>query len=142
MKQPGGKSDDETPLLPVIAAATHDANASVAAHNSAPLCHSGVVNSLPALPCLDWARHYSLEQLLGDLVAGTTVGLMVVPQALAYAVIAELPYEYGLFSSFGGVLVYAVLGMSKDVTVGPTAIMSLLVATEARVGGLGLRSSE
>ena len=62
---------------------------------------------------------------------------MVVPQALAYAVIAELPYEYGLFSSFGGVLVYAVLGMSKDVTVGPTAIMSLLVATEARVGGHG-----
>ena len=62
------------------------------------------------------------------------MGMMVVPQSLAYAVIAELPYQYGLFSAFCGVMVYCWFGMSKDITVGPTAIMSLLVATQAEVG--------
>ena len=59
--------------------------------------------------------------------------MMVVPQALAYATIAGLPYQYGLFASFCGVFVYCGLGTSKDVTVGPTAIMSLLVSAQAKV---------
>lgn len=61
-----------------------------------------------------------------DLIAGLTVGLTVVPQALAYAEVAGLPVQYGLYSAFMGGFIYTLLGTSKDVTLGPTAIMSLL----------------
>ncbi|XP_010719732.1 sodium-independent sulfate anion transporter, partial [Meleagris gallopavo] len=61
--------------------------------------------------------------------AGVTVGLTVVPQALAYAEVAGLPVQYGLYSSFVGCFVYCLLGTAKDVTLGPTAIMSLLVSS-------------
>ncbi|XP_041379527.1 LOW QUALITY PROTEIN: sodium-independent sulfate anion transporter-like, partial [Gigantopelta aegis] len=66
---------------------------------------------------------------ISDVIAGLTVGLMVVPQALAYASIAGLPLQYGLYSSFMGVFVYTFFGTSKDVTLGPTAILSLLTAS-------------
>ena len=62
------------------------------------------------------------------MIAGLTVGLTVIPQGLAYAVLAGLPTQYGLYSSFMGVFVYCLLGTSKDITLGPTAIMSMLVA--------------
>ncbi|XP_028391974.1 sodium-independent sulfate anion transporter-like [Dendronephthya gigantea] len=81
------------------------------------------------LPILGWMPHYSLRKLQSDVIAGVTVGLMVIPQALAYANIAELPPQYGLYSSFMGGFVYCFLGSSKDITQGPTAIMSLMVAT-------------
>lgn len=61
-----------------------------------------------------------------DLLAGLTVGLTTVPQALAYAEVAGLPVQYGLYSAFMGGFIYTLLGTSKDVTLGPTAIMSLL----------------
>lgn len=61
-----------------------------------------------------------------DLLAGLTVGLTTVPQALAYAEVAGLPVQYGLYSAFMGGFIYSLLGTSKDVTLGPTAIMSLL----------------
>lgn len=63
-----------------------------------------------------------------DIIAGVTVGLTTVPQALAYAEVAGLPVECGLYSAFMGGFIYCVLGTSKDVTLGPTAIMSLLCA--------------
>jgi len=81
------------------------------------------------LPILTWLPKYTLTNLQCDLIAGITVGLMVVPQALAYASIARLSNEYGLFSSFMGVFIYTFLGTSKDVTIGPTAILSLMVAS-------------
>ncbi|XP_034960054.2 sodium-independent sulfate anion transporter [Zootoca vivipara] len=83
------------------------------------------------LPVLRWLPKYSLQWLQLDLVAGLTVGLTVVPQALAYAALAGLPVQYGLYSSFMGCFVYCLLGTSKDVTLGPTAIMSLLVSSYA-----------
>uniref|UniRef100_A0A8D0DHI3 Sodium-independent sulfate anion transporter n=1 Tax=Salvator merianae TaxID=96440 RepID=A0A8D0DHI3_SALMN len=83
------------------------------------------------LPILTWLPKYSLQWLQADLVAGLTVGLTVVPQALAYAAVAGLPVQYGLYSSFMGCFVYCLLGTSKDVTLGPTAIMSLLVSSYA-----------
>lgn len=79
-------------------------------------------------PISFWAPKYNTGWLIRDMIAGFTVGLTVIPQALAYANIANLPLEYGLYSSFMGGFVYLFLGMSKDITVGPTAIMSLLVA--------------
>ncbi|XP_078427343.1 sodium-independent sulfate anion transporter isoform X1 [Cetorhinus maximus] len=83
------------------------------------------------LPILAWMPQYSLQWLKMDLLAGVTVGLTVVPQALAYAEVAGLPVQYGLYSSFVGCFVYCLLGTSKDITLGPTAIMSLLVASYA-----------
>ncbi|XP_074777766.1 sodium-independent sulfate anion transporter isoform X2 [Athene noctua] len=83
------------------------------------------------LPVLGWLPRYSGAWLQLDLVAGLTVGLTVVPQALAYAEVAGLPPEYGLYSSFMGCFIYCFLGTAKDVTLGPTAIMSLLVSSYA-----------
>ncbi|KAM3843405.1 sodium-independent sulfate anion transporter isoform 1-T2 [Vipera latastei] len=83
------------------------------------------------LPVLTWLPKYSLQWLQLDFMAGMTVGMTVVPQALAYAVVAGLPVEYGLYSSFMGCFIYCLLGTSKDVTLGPTAIMSLLVSSYA-----------
>ncbi|KAI9034516.1 sulfate transporter family-domain-containing protein [Hyaloraphidium curvatum] len=76
-------------------------------------------------PIASWIPHYNLRWALGDAIAGTTIGLMVVPQALAYAKLAGLPPEYGLYSSFTGVLIYCLFATSKDVTIGPTAVMAL-----------------
>ncbi|XP_060906396.1 sodium-independent sulfate anion transporter [Labrus mixtus] len=78
------------------------------------------------LPILSWLPKYNRKWLQMDLLAGLTVGLTTVPQALAYAEVAGLPVQYGLYSAFMGGFIYSLLGTSKDVTLGPTAIMSLL----------------
>ncbi|XP_022611259.1 sodium-independent sulfate anion transporter [Seriola dumerili] len=78
------------------------------------------------MPILSWLPRYKLRWLQMDLLAGLTVGLTTVPQALAYAEVAGLPVQYGLYSAFMGGFIYTLLGTSKDVTLGPTAIMSLL----------------
>ncbi|XP_049633143.1 sodium-independent sulfate anion transporter [Suncus etruscus] len=80
------------------------------------------------LPVLSWLPQYSLLWLKLDLIAGLSVGLTVIPQGLAYAEVAGLPPQYGLYSAFVGGFVYFVLGTSRDVTLGPTALMSLLVS--------------
>ncbi|XP_057357761.1 sodium-independent sulfate anion transporter isoform X2 [Manis pentadactyla] len=80
------------------------------------------------LPILAWLPDYSLQWLKMDFIAGLSVGLTVIPQALAYAEVAGLPPQYGLYSAFMGCFVYFFLGTSRDVTLGPTAIMSLLVS--------------
>lgn len=77
---------------------------------------------------------YSSQDAVGDLVAGITVGLTVIPQALAYAGIAGLDPAYGLYGSFMGCFVYIFLGSCKDVPMGPTAIASLL--TYQAAGGV------
>ena len=66
--------------------------------------------------------------LIIDLIAGLTVGAVVVPQSMSYAKIATLPAEYGLYSSFVGVFIYCFFATSKDVTIGPVAVMSLQTA--------------
>ncbi|XP_060108078.1 sodium-independent sulfate anion transporter-like [Heteronotia binoei] len=83
------------------------------------------------LPVLRWLPRYSLQWMQLDIIAGLTVGLTVVPQALAYAEVAGLPMQFGLYSSFMGCFIYCLLGTAKDVTLGPTAIMSLLVSSYA-----------
>lgn len=79
-------------------------------------------------PIVTWLPEYSLRSLQCDLIAGLTVGLMVVPQGLAYAQLAGLPPQYGLYSAFMGCFLYCLFGTSRDVTLGPTAIMSLMVS--------------
>ncbi|KAJ9614509.1 hypothetical protein H2200_002646 [Cladophialophora chaetospira] len=78
-------------------------------------------------PFTHWIGRYNVQWLIGDLVAGITVGCVVVPQSMAYAKLAELPPEYGLYSSFMGVLIYWFFATSKDITIGPVAVMSTIV---------------
>ncbi|KAK8088897.1 sulfate permease [Apiospora hydei] len=75
-------------------------------------------------PFLSWIGFYNVQWLLGDLVAGITIGAVVVPQGMAYAKLAQLPVEFGLYSSFMGVLIYWFFATSKDITIGPVAVMS------------------
>ncbi|TQV95082.1 sulfate permease [Cordyceps javanica] len=75
-------------------------------------------------PFIQWIGKYNGTWFIGDLVAGITVGAVVVPQSMAYAILAQLPVEYGLYSSFMGVLIYWFFATSKDITIGPVAVMS------------------
>lgn len=84
------------------------------------------------VPIVKWLPKYSLQSFQCDFIAGITVALMVIPQALAYAVIADLPTQYGLYSAFMGGFVYCLLGSAKDLTVGPAAIMALMAGTFGR----------
>ncbi|PWN19800.1 putative sulfate permease [Microstroma glucosiphilum] len=79
-------------------------------------------------PFTRWIGSYNLSWAFGDCIAGLTVALVLVPQSMSYAIVATLPAEYGLYSSFVGVMIYAFFATSKDVTIGPVAVMSLQVA--------------
>ncbi|XP_014558354.1 hypothetical protein COCVIDRAFT_94807 [Bipolaris victoriae FI3] len=78
-------------------------------------------------PFLDWIFHYNLTWLFGDVVAGVTVGFVVIPQGMAYALLAKLPPEYGLYTSFVGFILYWAFATSKDITIGTVAVMSTIV---------------
>lgn len=79
-------------------------------------------------PIAQWILHYNGTWLYGDLVAGITVGVVLVPQSMSYAQVALLPAQYGLYSSFVGVFIYSFFATSKDVSIGPVAVMSLQVS--------------
>uniref|UniRef100_A0A0K8WLN2 Sodium-independent sulfate anion transporter n=1 Tax=Bactrocera latifrons TaxID=174628 RepID=A0A0K8WLN2_BACLA len=78
-------------------------------------------------PIITWLPKYELNFLIPDFVAGLTVGLTAIPQAIVYGTIAGLTPQYGLYSAFMGCFVYIFFGTCKDVTIGPTAIMSVMV---------------
>lgn len=75
---------------------------------------------------LSWIRDYDRSMAVRDLIAGVTLGLTMVPQSLAYANLANVPAQYGLYSAFMGSLVYVVLGTVKEVSIGPTSLMSII----------------
>ena len=83
---------------------------------------------LPSLPILDWGRQYNRDTLAGDLVAALIVTIMLIPQSLAYALLAGLPAEVGLYASVAPLLAYAVFGSSRVLAVGPVAVVSLMTA--------------
>ena len=83
---------------------------------------------LPSLPILDWGRRYDRETLVGDGVAALIVTIMLIPQSLAYALLAGLPPEVGLYASVAPLLLYAVFGSSRVLAVGPVAVVSLMTA--------------
>ncbi|XP_045582275.2 sodium-independent sulfate anion transporter isoform X2 [Procambarus clarkii] len=87
------------------------------------------------LPITSWLPKYNLECFEGDLMAGFTVGLTVIPQGIAYAVVAGLPPNYGLYSSFMGCFMYLIFGSCKDITIGPTAIMAIMTHEYSGNGG-------
>ncbi|CAH0723069.1 unnamed protein product, partial [Brenthis ino] len=84
------------------------------------------------LPVLRWAPRYSRAAAAADAVAGVTLGLTLVPQSIAYASLANLPVQYGLYSAFVGTMLYVVLGTVKEVSIGPTSLMALLTLHTCR----------
>jgi len=85
-------------------------------------------------PILTWLPKYDVSSAVSDLIAGVTVGLTVIPQGIAYAVVAGLPPQYGLYSAFMGCFTYCFFGSAKDITIGPTAIVALMTNTYAQYG--------
>lgn len=80
------------------------------------------------IPFLDWLLHYQRRDLIGDLLAGVIVAIMLVPQGMAYALLAGLPPQVGLYASILPLILYALFGTSRTLAVGPVAMVSLLVA--------------
>ncbi|MCW5622161.1 MAG: sulfate permease [Burkholderiales bacterium] len=80
------------------------------------------------MPLLGWARGYSREDLSGDVVAGVITAILLVPQAMAFSLLAGLPPQAGLYASILPPIIYAVLGTSRTLAVGPVSVASIMVA--------------
>ena len=98
------------------------------------VCHDRNVNmKLNAmlaqyLPVLTWGRTYTHQSFTNDLTAAIIVTIMLIPQSLAYAMLAGLPPQMGLYASILPITLYAVFGTSQSLAVGPVAVVSLLTA--------------
>ncbi|MGO3694464.1 SulP family inorganic anion transporter, partial [Marinobacter sp.] len=79
-------------------------------------------------PVLQWAPQYGRSQATGDLVAAVIVTVMLIPQSLAYALLAGLPPQVGLYASILPLVIYAIFGTSRTLSVGPVAVASLMTA--------------
>jgi sulfate permease, SulP family len=90
-------------------------------------------------PILDWGSRYTADRLTNDMVAAVIVTIMLIPQSLAYALLAGLPAEMGLYASIAPLLAYAVFGTSRALAVGPVAVVSLMTA--AAVGNMALQGT-
>ena len=91
------------------------------------------------IPILNWLPDYKSEYLKDDFIAGLTVAVLLIPQGMAYALIAGLPPIYGLYAALTPQIIYAFLGTSRQLAVGPVAMDSLLVA--AGLGALSIVDS-
>ncbi|CAN0606420.1 unnamed protein product, partial [Ectocarpus sp. 12 AP-2014] len=80
------------------------------------------------LPLLQWLPQYRKEQAASDLVAAVIVTVMLIPQSLAYALLAGLPAQVGLYASILPLVLYAVFGTSRTLSVGPVAVVALMTA--------------
>ncbi|WP_020410728.1 SulP family inorganic anion transporter [Hahella ganghwensis] len=87
-------------------------------------------------PILEWGRQYNRATLTSDLVAACIVTIMLIPQSLAYALLAGLPAEAGLHASLLPLVAYGLFGTSRTLAVGPVAVVSLMTA--AAIGSLGV----
>ena len=87
-------------------------------------------------PILDWGRSYDREQFTGDMTAAVIVTIMLIPQSLAYALLAGLPAEVGLYASILPLVAYGIFGTSRALAVGPVAVVSLMTASALAPLGL------
>ena len=90
-------------------------------------------------PILDWGRSYTKDTLLDDGLAAIIVTIMLIPQSLAYAMLAGLPPEIGLYASILPLVAYAIFGTSRALAVGPVAVVSLMTA--AAVGQMAVQGT-
>lgn len=81
------------------------------------------------IPIFDWGRSYSRQAFSSDLLAAVIVTIMLIPQSLAYAMLAGLPPEAGIYASIAPIILYAIFGTSRALAVGPVAVVSLLTAS-------------
>ncbi|WP_340251771.1 SulP family inorganic anion transporter [Roseobacter sp. HKCC-CH-9208] len=80
------------------------------------------------LPVLDWGRTYNSNAFSNDMIAAVIVTIMLIPQSLAYALLAGLPPEAGIYASIAPIILYAIFGTSRALAVGPVAVVSLMTA--------------
>jgi SulP family sulfate permease len=83
----------------------------------------------PFIPAAEWLASYQRHNLLNDTVAAVIVTMMLIPQSLAYALLAGLPAEMGLYACILPLLAYAAFGSSRTLSVGPVAVASLMTAS-------------
>lgn len=98
------------------------------------------MNIKKLIPILEWLPNYTASRFRGDFIAGITVGIILIPQGIAYALIAGLPPIYGLYAALVPQVMYAIFGSSRQVAIGPVAMDSLIVA--AGVSTLALVGSD
>ena len=87
------------------------------------------MNIKKVIPILEWLPNYNKSLFRGDFIAGITVAIILIPQGIAYALIAGLPPIYGLYCALVPQIMYAIFGSSRQVAIGPVAMDSLIVAT-------------
>ncbi|XP_019167656.1 PREDICTED: probable sulfate transporter 3.3 [Ipomoea nil] len=97
-----------------------------------PLKHKFILGAQFFFPILQWGPQYSFRLFKSDVISGLTIASLAIPQGISYAKLANLPPIVGLYSSFVPPLVYAVLGSSRDLAVGPVSIASLILGSMLR----------
>ncbi|KAB5538081.1 hypothetical protein DKX38_015614 [Salix brachista] len=97
-----------------------------------PLEKKWILAAQYIFPILQWGPNYSFKLFKSDFVSGLTIASLAIPQGISYAKLASLPPIVGLYSSFVPPLVYAVLGSSRDLAVGPVSIASLILGSMLR----------
>ncbi|KAF4124523.1 solute carrier family 26 (sodium-independent sulfate anion transporter), member 11 [Geosmithia morbida] len=119
--------DDDAPLVPLGAYIETDPTVGEWLLRHRPTRRSAVRYVRSLFPFLGWLPRYNTKWFIGDAIGGITLGFVVVPQTMAYALLAGLPPQYGLYTSFVGTSLYWLFGTSKDVAISATAVLSLLV---------------
>jgi MFS superfamily sulfate permease-like transporter len=97
-----------------------------------PLRKRALTRVIRSITILGWIRQYSRVDLFGDLRSGLTVSVILVPQAIAYALLVEVQPVYGLYSAFVPLFAYAIFTTARHVSIGPFALLSLVVASVAK----------
>lgn len=100
-------------------------------------CEKGVIKQY--LPILNWSKEYNRTLLMSDIVAAMIVTVMLIPQSLAYALLAGLPAEVGLYASILPLFAYTIFGTSRFLSVGPVAVVSLMTAVS--VGNFAMQNT-
>ena len=91
--------------------------------------HSLLISIKNKIPILNWIKNLTQKQVPNDIMVGFTIGIVLIPQSMSYADIAGLPYIYGLYASLLSPLIYSIFGSSHHLSVGPTALISLIIKT-------------
>jgi high affinity sulfate transporter 1 len=100
------------------------------------------MTSIPTLPAISWLRDYRREWLAKDVVGGLAAGAVVIPQAMAYATIANLPVQVGLYTCMVPMVVYALLGGSRTLSVSTTSTVAVLTGSALIAAGVAANSDD